>query len=423
MMTEIAGLNAFTDAVLAYRPGTKNKIGHTQKIKTLTAIDLFCGAGGLSEGFRQAGFHVLAGQDHDAAAGETFAATHQEAKFIGGPIQKVRPQDLLKAAGAKIGEIDVIVGGPPCQGYSVYNHQRGTNDPRAGLFREYLRIVEGIMPKWIVMENVTGITSIAGGKIVDEIQQGMGALGYRVEMRVLKAEEYGIPQERRRVFFIATNTQAPILFPEPTHGPDLLPFVTVWDAISDLPVLRNGGKGEPRAYTKKPQNDYQREIRGDRVIVENHAAPKLAAVNEERMRHIPPGGSWRDIPFDLLPEGMKLAKRSDHTKRYGRPRKTDLACTILTKCDVHWGAYIHPTQDRSFTVREAARLQSFPDSFVFKGSPTEQYTQVGNAVPPLLGRAVARALLTAQKMVKTKSPSARDKTTMKESHLSAIKLR
>ena len=116
------------------------------------------------------------------------------------------------------------------------------------------------------------------------------------------------------------------------------------------------------------------------------------------MRHIPPGGSWRDIPVHLLPEGMKRAKRSDHTKRYGRPHKSDLACTILTKCDVHWGAYIHPVEDRALTVREAARLQSFPDNFMFQGNRTEQYVQVGNAVPPLLGRRVAEALLKAMKV-------------------------
>lgn len=113
------------------------------------------------------------------------------------------------------------------------------------------------------------------------------------------------------------------------------------------------------------------------------------------MRHIPPGGSWRDIPIELLPEGMKKAKRSDHTKRYGRPRKNDLSCTVLTKCDVHWGAYIHPEQDRAFTVREAARLQGFPDFFNFQGNRTEQYVQVGNAVPPILGRKVAEALIRA----------------------------
>ncbi|MGK2957235.1 MAG: DNA cytosine methyltransferase [Acidimicrobiales bacterium] len=365
------------------------------KRQPLTTIDLFCGAGGLSDGFRQAGFDVLAGQDFDDQAGATFAKTHHEATFVGGPIQNVTPQKLLKAARMKRGEIDVIVGGPPCQGYSVYNHQRGEADPRAGLFREYLRIVEGIQPRWLVMENVTGITSIAGGSIVDEIRKEMRKLGYRVEMQVLRSEEFGVPQERRRVFFMATRTDAPILFPDPTHGPGLLPFITVWDAISDLPVLRNGDNVEPHSYAKKPMNAYQAVLRGDCAVVENHSASRLARINEERMRHIPPGGSWRDIPRDLLPAGMLKAKRSDHTKRYGRPRKTDLACTILTKCDVHWGAYIHPVQDRAFTVREAARLQSFPDSFVFQGSRTEQYVQVGNAVPPLLGKRVAEALLLA----------------------------
>lgn len=365
--------------------------------RSLTAIDLFCGAGGLSEGFRQAGFHVLAGQDFDEQAGKTFLATHPEATFVGGPIQNVSPQMLLKAAGVKKGEIDVIVGGPPCQGYSVYNHQRGERDPRAGLFREYLRIVAGIKPRWLVMENVTGITSIASGAIVREIVTGMNRLGYRVEMKILKAEEFGIPQERRRVFFIATLTDAPIVFPSPTHGKGLEPFVTVWDAISDLPPLKNGESGNGLRYATPPKNSYQAILRGNSVYTTNHASPRLSRLNEERMRHIPPGGSWRDIPRELLPAGMLKAKRSDHTKRYGRPKKTDLACTILTKCDIHWGAYIHPTQDRALTVREAARLQGFPDFFEFQGSRTEQYAQVGNAVPPLLGRRVAEALLKADR--------------------------
>jgi len=393
MSEGLKALNTITDLILGYNP----KIGR----KNLTAIDLFCGAGGLSEGFRQAGFNVLVGQDFDAAAGETFAATHPGATFIGGRIQDVTPAQMLKAAGKKRGEIDVIVGGPPCQGYSVYNHQRGESDPRAGLFREYLRIVRGIQPRWLVMENVTGITSIAGGGIVHEIKSAMHALGYRVDMRVLKAEEFGVPQERRRVFFVATRTDAPILFPEPTHGPGLKPFVTVWDAISDLPVLHNGDAESPRHYAKMPQNAYQTLLRGSLKEVRNHSAGRLARINQERMKHIPPGGSWRDIPNDLLPAGMLRANRSDHTKRYGRPRKTDLACTILTKCDVHWGAYIHPVQDRAFTVREAARLQSFPDTFEFLGSRTEQYVQVGNAVPPLLGRKVAEALLRADKAVES----------------------
>lgn len=380
------------DARFPEHPGTgRSMVSRMQN----AAVDLFCGAGGLSEGFRQAGFDVLVGQDHDVQAGKTFAATHPEARFIGGPIQHVTAQQLLESAGKQRGEIDVIVGGPPCQGYSVYNHQRGENDPRAGLFREYLRIVEGIQPRWLVMENVTGITSIAGGDVVREIERAIGQLGYRVDMRVLKAEQFGVPQERRRVFFVATRTDAHIAFPEPTHGPGLLPFVTVWDAISDLPALENGEDAAPQAYPNRPQNGYQALLRGDCTTVSNHSASRLARINLERMRHIPPGGSWRDIPRELLPAGMLKAKRSDHTKRYGRPRKDDLACTVLTKCDVHWGAYIHPAQDRAFTVREAARLQSFPDCFRFQGSRTEQYVQVGNAVPPLLGKRVAESLLRA----------------------------
>lgn len=359
-----------------------------------TVVDLFCGAGGLSEGFRQAGFRVAVGQDYDKAAGCTYLATHPGASFLGGPIQSALPDDLLSAGGLRSGEVDVIVGGPPCQGYSVYNHQRGVHDPRAGLFKEYLRIVEALRPRWLVMENVSGITSIANGGIIREIESEMGRLGYAVDWKILKAEEYGVPQERRRIFFIANRIGAPIQFPKPTHGPGMKPFVTIWEAISDLPVLANGAKGV-ELYSQAPQSEYQAVLRGESEQLYNHSAPRLSQINEARMTFIPPGGSWRDIPFDLLPTGMKRAKRSDHTKRYGRPRRTDLACTILTKCDVHWGAYIHPDQDRAITVREAARLQSFPDFFEFKGSRTEQYVQVGNAVPPLLGRAVANAIIEA----------------------------
>ena len=360
-----------------------------------TVIDLFCGAGGLSEGFRQAGFHVLAGNDFFEAAGETYAATHPESTFIPGPVQDLTANKLLGAAKLFPGELDVLVGGPPCQAYSVYNHQRGTHDERANLFREYLRIVEELQPKWVVMENVTGITSIDGGEVVETIRREFARLNYRVEFKTLKAEEFGVPQERRRVFFIGTRTDAPILFPQPTHGPGLKKFTTIWDAIGDLPVLENGEDLGVTDYAAEARGWYQKYIRKGSKQVHNHSAPKLGAINIERMRHIPQGGSWRDIPFDLLPEGMKRAKRSDHTKRYGRMKPDGLSCTVLTKCDVHWGAYIHPIQNRAITIREAARLQSFPDWFVFRGSKTDQYTQIGNAVPPLLGKKVAEALLTA----------------------------
>ena len=311
-----------------------------------------------------------------------------------GPIEDLSSRDFLQSTGLRKGWLDCLVGGPPCQGFSVYNHQRGMHDRRSGLFYEYLRIVQGLNPKWVVMENVTGITSAGGGKAVEQILSGLAELGYRVEMRILRAEEYGIPQERRRIFFVGNRLGLPIIWPAPTHGLGLLPYVTVWDAIGDLPPLENGedpGKSIP--YAAVPASHYQASLRGNSVEVTNHVAPRLAPINLKRMKYIPEGGSWRDIPFGLLPEGMRRARRCDHTKRYGRLRKDGLASTILTKCDLHWGAYIHPEQDRVLTAREAARLQSFPDWFAFAGPRTEQYVQVGNAVPPLLGRMVAEAIL------------------------------
>ena len=363
-----------------------------------TAIDLFCGAGGLSEGFRQAGFHVLAGNDIDPHAAETFVSNHCEAEFLPGPIEDINAREFLLASGLRKRELDCLIGGPPCQAFSVYNHQRGLHDKRSGLFREYLRIVEGLMPRWVVMENVTGITSAGHGQAVLRIQSGLASLGYRVETRILHAEAYGVPQERRRVIFLGTRIGSlPIRWPKPTHGPDHEPYVSVWDAIGDLPVLANGERPPHLLpYRTAPMSTYQGALRGNLTRVSNHEAPRLMPINLERMKFIPEGGSWRDVPYDLLPAGMKRARRCDHTKRYGRLRKEGLSSTILTKCDIHWGAYIHPEQDRTLTVREAARLQAFPDWFAFSGPRTEQYVQVGNAVPPLLGRRIAEAIQNAE---------------------------
>lgn len=361
--------------------------------KRRTAVDLFCGAGGLSAGLEMAGFDVLAGNDLFEAAGKTFEATHPHAKFFGKPIQELDPSELLETIGMKRGELTVLIGGPPCQAYSVYNHQRGMHDDRSQLFRQYLRIVEGLNPEWIVMENVAGIFSIAGGEAVHAIETALRALGYNVEYQIMRAEQYGVPQERRRVVFIGNRIGAPIRHPSPTHGPSLKSLVTIKDAIGDLPSLENGEDGGVQSYASLAQGAYQKALRGNAVKVTCHAAPRLGKVNIERLAHIPPGGSWRDIPFELLPAGMKRAKRSDHTKRYGRMTWDGQACTILTKCDIHWGAYIHPEQERAISVREAARLQSFPDTFEFVGSKTDQYIQVGNAVPPLLGKAIGKALV------------------------------
>lgn len=357
-----------------------------------TVIDLFCGAGGLSEGFRKAGYRVLLGSDIDPTFGETFSKSHHGADFVGKPIQALSSSEIMALTGLARGELDVLVGGPPCQGYSVYNHGRGEHDPRAGLFREYLRIVRDIGPKWLVMENVTGLLSISGGQLIQTIISEISKLGYSVEWRVLRAEDYGVPQERRRVVLIANRIGAVVQFPKIEYGEGLKPFTTIWDAIGDLPVQ---AAEDATDYPFAPSTAFQAEMRASSPQLTNHCGPKLGKANQERIRHIPQGGSWRDIPCELLPEGMKRAKRSDHTKRYGRPRLTDLSCTILTKCDIHWGAYIHPIENRAFTVREAARLQSFPDSFVFYGSMTEQFIQIGNAVPPMMAKSIADGITLA----------------------------
>jgi DNA (cytosine-5)-methyltransferase 1 len=169
--------------------------------------------------------------------------------------------------------------------------------------------------------------------------------------------------------------------------------VTISDALSDLPSLGIGEGAEEMDYQSYAQSDYQTLLRKNSDHVYNHFSARLAPINTERMKQIPQGGSWRDLPTSLLPAGMTRARRSDHTKRYGRMHPDRQACTILTKCDPHWGAYIHPDQDRTVTVREAARLKSFPDIFRFLGVRGEQYKQVGNAVPPILAKAVAETLL------------------------------
>lgn len=361
-------------------------------MKELTCVDLFSGAGGLSIGFGLAGFNVLAANDFDTDCAKTYQYNHPHTQFIAGPIQDISGKELLSRTGLHVGELDCIIGGPPCQSFSVNNHQRGMQDERSGLFREYLRIVDSLKPKFVVMENVPGMSSVAKGRVIHDIVSGLKDLGYYIDAPVLlRAEDFGVPQERRRLLFIGSRLNSQIIKPRPVNG-EANPPPTVWDAIGDLPELANGTGMEEQPYGMLPHTTYQKWSRGTCEILANHVAPALSKINLERLKHIPPGGSWRDIPFDLLPEGMKRARRSDHTKRYGRLRPEGLASTILTKCDPHWGAYFHPYQHRALSVREAARLQSFPDTFRFLGSKVEQYRQIGNAVPPLLAKSIAEVV-------------------------------
>jgi DNA (cytosine-5)-methyltransferase 1 len=377
-------------------------------------IDLFAGAGGITEGFRQAGAQCLFANDFNESAVETFKLNHPGTKAACGPIEDQDPRKIRAELGIGKGELDCLLGGPPCQGFSIYAPDRIIDDPRNSMFRHYLRFVDEFAPKTILIENVPGMLSLGGGRVVETILKELTTRGYKTACRILLAAHFGVPQNRFRLIFLASREHG-LVHPEPTHFHDartnftggatlttrlqpldalmLKPAVTLRDAISDLPPIPAGGGEEISHYpTRTSLSAYATALRDDAGPLFNHTANKLSPINLERLRHIPPGGAWTDIPFDLLPAGMQKARRSDHTKRYGRLAWDSLACTMLTKCDPHWGAVFHPDQPRAFSVREAARIQSFPDHFRFLGTKGSQYEQVGNAVPVFLAKAIAEEM-------------------------------
>ena len=380
-------------------------------------IDLFAGAGGLSEGLEEAGFHGIFASEIVPQYADTYRRNHPSTTVMTQDIRKLDAEDIRKQLGMKKGQLTLIAGGPPCQGFSINAPIRSTLDQRNHLFKEYLRFVDAFQPRAILIENVPGLVSFEDGDTLHAILNALGDLGYGADVRILGAAYYGVPQMRWRTVILGLRgKELPRnAFPEPVcHAPirpnftatfdghSLLKipaadipgnFVSVKDAIGDLPPVRAGERGdECREYICAPQCDFQRAVRRGSSGVYNHEAPHLSPINLQRLKYIKPGGNWTDIPHDLLPRGMKLARKSDHTKRYGRLSPDGLASTILTKCDPHWGAYFHYGQDRSLTVREAARCQSFPDHYIFYGSQQEQFAQVGNAVPPMLAKAVGVAL-------------------------------
>lgn len=363
-------------------------------------IDLFAGAGGLAVGFRQAGWSITAANDFDAAACDTFRQNFPETVFFEGPITDLTADAIIGATGIRRGELDVLIGGPPCQSFSYNNHHRSADDERARLFKSYLDLVAGLNPKCLVMENVPGMLTIGGGAIVDEIRDCLRNLNFDCTVELLSAEEFGTPQVRKRVFVLASRVgPAKELIPNVTHrsvkklnvkGSNLPRPVTVQQAIGDLPEIENGGGLHVSSYGgRSPKSNFQKQVRDGSKKLFNHVCHKLTSVNLDRMVHVPEGGNWRDIPFELLTAGMQRAKPTDHTKRYGRLDRKGLAATLLTKCDPHWGAYVHPSQLRTISVREAARLQGFPDTFHFAGQKLgPHYEQVGNAVPVPVAQAI-----------------------------------
>ena len=406
----LGALDMVGESVQASLRGTADGIKYS-------LIDLFAGAGGLSEGLEEAGFHGVFASEIVPQYADTYRKNHQGTLVATEDIRNLDAEQVRKQLGMKKGQLALMAGGPPCQGFSINAPIRSILDERNHLFKEYLRFVDAFQPRAVLIENVPGLVSFEDGDTLHAIMKALGELGYGAGVHILGAAYYGVPQMRWRTIILGLRgRELPrCAFPEPvchapirpnftatfdghslikTPAPDIPGnFVSVEDAIGDLPPLKAGERGaDCKEYLSKPKSDFQRLVRRGSPGIYNHEAPKLSPVNIQRLKYIRPGGNWTDIPYDLLPKGMKLARKSDHTKRYGRLMPDGLASTILTKCDPHWGAYFHYSQDRSLTVREAARCQSFPDHYIFYGSQQEQFAQVGNAVPPLLAKAVGVAI-------------------------------
>lgn len=356
-------------------------------------LDLFCGAGGLSWGFEKVGFEVSWGLDNWGPAVDTFKANHPKAKIYQVDITKINDSQLKKW----FKDVSIIVGGPPCQGFSTAG-KRALDDPRNKLVKEFLRVVKALLPYAFIMENVKGFTNFNKGTLMLELIEELEKLNYNLIYGVLDAVNYGVPQKRKRFFLIGIKNGKPSL-PEPSHhGNDkndkffwkkLKPPLTFKDATSDLPLIEAGEKAEE--YAAPPQNKYQANMRNGCSKLTLHEAPKHKPYMVELIKYIPQGKSAFDI-MNEIPE--ELRPTSGYPNSYKRIKPDEPAPTITRNFTTPSSANcIHPFAHRALTLREGARIQSFPDSYKFVGSFTDKRLLIGNAVPPLLSLAVAKSIV------------------------------
>lgn len=338
--------------------------------KSYNVIDLFCGCGGLSLGFEKAGFNILVGIDNWKDAINTFQKNHTDSKTICADLSTLDPSSVAEIISCK--PVHAIIGGPPCQGFSIAG-KRIVDDERNTLYKSFVRMVKYFKPQVFVLENVPNILTMGGGIIKEAIINDFQDLGYTVTTQVMTASDYGVPQNRKRAIFVGTRKEA-FVYPEPFETPK----VTAWEAISDLPEnsIKDGDK-----YPVDALSDYQKLMRKDSDGVYNH---ETSVHNEQTTRIIsmvPDGGNYKDLPAE-----------------FQEIRKVHIAWTRLNSqkpsftIDTGHRHHFHYKFNRIPTVRESARIQSFPDDFIFYGSKTSQCKQVGNAVPPLMAQAIARTL-------------------------------
>lgn len=354
-----------------------------------TILDLFCGCGGFSKGFENAGFNVLLGIDIWKDATVTYKSNFPNAIVLNEDIASVTGKRILSELNVLSDDIDVIIGGPPCQGFSL-SGKRMLEDPRNQLYKSFVDIVNKIKPKVFVMENVPGLVRLFNGKVKEEVINDFSLLGYDVQMQLLSADNYGVPQQRKRIFFVGIHKEKikktnHFVFPPATHGTteNLLPSITCKEAISDLDfVLDDLALSEIIAYGMDSRSNYQTLMRAGCNNLYNHSITVHKERTKEIISLVPDGGNYKDLPEEL----------------WGT-RKVNIAWTRMNSnkpcftIDTGHNHHFHYKANRVPSVRESARIQSFPDDFRFIGIKTSQLRQVGNAVPPILAQAIATEIL------------------------------
>lgn len=337
-------------------------------------IDLFCGCGGLSLGFEQAGFKPVLAIDMWKDAVLTYNHNRKEKVAICEDIHNITNEKLI-ALNCN-GDIVGVIGGPPCQGYSTVG-TRDINDPRNQLYLEYCRVVSCIKPEFFVLENVKGLLTLSDGLFKDDIVDRFTKLGYHVSYEIVNAAHYGVPQKRERVFFVGFK-HGSYAFP----APDKEKILSSKDGIGDLPLLDNETSiKEKQTYRTEPQNAFQREMRKNASTILNHDITVHTEQTKAIIGMLPDGGKIKDLP----PEYWEIRKYNKAFERMDSRRPSNTV-------DTGHRNYFHYCENRIPTVRENCRLQSFPDTFEILGTRTSQYKQIGNAVPPLLAKAIAKEI-------------------------------
>jgi DNA (cytosine-5)-methyltransferase 1 len=364
-----------------------------------TAISLFSGAGGCSLGFQQGSYEIRLAMDIDADAVESYQRNFTRTRCEVADIRELSADTLLQRAQLQPGELDILLGGPPCQGFSSAGVKAG-EDPRNSLLQHYVRLLKGMCPKWFLMENVEGLLTNAGGTHVHDAVSAFLEAGYSVNMEKIYAQGYGVPQRRKRVLIVGNRVGHDFVFPEPVTRFSGNIFrkgeITFSTAVGDLPPAAESC-GQTVAFRKPPQNELQAYLRGELQTVTDHYSPALSQIQLERVQTLRSGQTMKDLPEHLQHESFRrraFRRVMDGTpveKRGGAPsglKRLFANEPSLTITSAATREFVHPTEDRLLTLRECARLQTFPDWFEFAGSAASRIQQIGNAIPPMLARAI-----------------------------------